>query len=443
MLTICLVTKGRLKHMDAALESLNAALKYDFVKVIIFDNGSYSVSSEKLAKWSLNRAEKVKYLRNEINDPRQYWYIDYLRNQDVGWVVFPGDDDILQMAGIEEWKKLIDESQDLEAICFSALSIDDLGKSENKILTPAIFHHQGKLKILAQSLHEPPFIWPCLFFDVSKIDFSVPSRYVFDWCVGLNIVVNNNFILSDKIGLKYRSHPSQESNLAPLRQKVFEATFWITEFLTSHTFQKMVMNLSVEEKIRLWTYANQVSPIYGNSEFSRPVIFALKSTLLGGEYNSRLSAIIATDLAIDLNTIFPEQRALNFTKLPISTNEQFHSNFDLKLEIGVCEPIQRMSLFFSSLGSGISANIGCLHSHKSRKSLRIDCKALIGRDQGEVIDLFITQLSQIAEIRGDFSMTITSSEKWVIRFLRKLKTHLPSWMLMYVSGWKNRIHNYD
>ena len=425
MLTICLITKGRLQHLRESLMGLDRALAHDSVQIIIFDNGSGKECQQILQSWATHRKSRVEYIRQNHNDVRQNGFLNLLKSKGIGWVVFPGDDDIFEPDSILEWRKLVSENPNLDAICFSAKVLDKYGKVVETKLRPSLNLNDTYLEQVARSFHEPPFIWPCLFFNLSKIDFLIPSRFVFDWSIGLNILINGKFSISEFASLGYRRHESQESNLGALRQKIFEATFWMTEFIESKYFVDFVRQLTLEEKKLIWKLSIDSIPIYGNQDFALQVLFALKSTLLDEYYDSDMAGIMAIDLAKCMTVVVPANRAINFTNLELSPELKFDSSPHLEFLNDVCAPIAKLSLNFTQNKSNAPIRVGCQHSVSNLEFVKFDCRIFGNRSQEEHLDIFVIQLTHIMEKQNAMSFVISGRERRLIEVSRNLKRYLP------------------
>jgi glycosyltransferase involved in cell wall biosynthesis len=231
-LTICLVTKGREQYLDQILSSFEPLLNDDAIEFLIIDNGTPVGIRERLNHWGYLNPNCVKIIRLETNDSRPSTFWNKVVEEGADWTVFPSDDDEFRPEIIAAWRSAIHRNSELVGFAASAEVMNANGSLTGEKLEPSARRFQSTLDQLASALHEPPFLWPSLFIRVSKLPIVVPnSRYAFDWWIGINLLIAGEVETTDMVGINYRVHVEQESFLAPLRRKYFEAEFWVDDFL--------------------------------------------------------------------------------------------------------------------------------------------------------------------------------------------------------------------
>jgi glycosyltransferase involved in cell wall biosynthesis len=195
-LTICLVTKGREKYLAEALKSYESFLSTGEVEILIIDNGSGTISRNILCDWKVKHDLQVHYYRCENNEKLgipYFWKL--IGSYEPQWILFPGDDDILVFDVFNQWKKVLTNNNSLNAFAASGQVVNSKGILTGEVRLPAILGDLSDIEKTAQALFEPPFFWPCLFMRYSAVPEDViSSRFVFDWWVGLQLVLTGSKI---------------------------------------------------------------------------------------------------------------------------------------------------------------------------------------------------------------------------------------------------------
>ena len=274
ILTICLVTKGRKEYLNEALSSYEKFLNTGEVDVIIIDNGSDSLSKETLYNWKLKHDSKVKYYRVETNEKIGIpFFWEKIRSFAPEWIIFPGDDDVLVFDIYDEWKRALKNNTSLNAFAASAQVINSKSELTGETRMPAIYSVLGRAEIISQSLHEPPFFWPCLFIKFAAIpEMVVTSRFVFDWWVGIQIVLKDQIESTKSIGIKYRAHEKQESFQTTSRRKNFEGYGMLSKVINSAYFNESLGRMTDSDLKALIGLCINKKPLYAQPDYYNALI---------------------------------------------------------------------------------------------------------------------------------------------------------------------------
>lgn len=425
MFTYCLVTKGRPDYLLNILDSLDTALRSPDVQVIVVDNGCPDDISEVLAKWCNPQGGKKHYLRFDTNDPSAPRVWSALKDFEIDWLTFPGDDDVVHPEFLEHARTLIRSQKDLTAIASSMRIINSDGIPTGLTRMPLEFLGD-RVTYLASSFHEPPFLFPGLFVNFSKVAFPLPnSRYVFDWWLALNLISLGPVLSTSEVSIDYRVHADQESFLAPNRRKYFEAQVIFTRFIQGKDFQEFLIQLSDSEKFRFWKSLADRGPIYGDVEHGKALMLALTVMIADSMTDSTSSANLLGMFA-GANGAFlrsGESKALLSSKYLDSTF--LGSNFRLTTIDGTCSELVSFADSMEVVDDeAIHFTFGCQHS-ASTGQFKADCK-LFQTSPESAIDLLVVQITEKLEMSGTFDFKITPAERRILELLRSLKLFLPS-----------------
>ena len=430
-LTICLVTKGRYLFLDAALKSYEPFLDTGLVNVVLIDNGA-DVKSRKLLKdWKDKNPGLVKYFKSEQNKPAPYHFFwKKIQSLNPEWIVFPGDDDILILDAFHNWRSELRAQPELTAFATSARIIDETGKVTGLVRTPAIISSSNKIEELSKSLHEPPFFWPGLYFKFGAVPTTVPkSRFVFDWWVGLQLVLAGTISYTTKVGIEYRVHKNQDSFQASSRHKYFEGFHMLMELIASEKFSRHIEFMSREEIFDLLDLCFAQKPLYSQTEYTHAVLRELIFKFLQLPQTFQIRDLILEKYLLcfgilikrsDLDTFF-----LNSTLHLTNSN----GNVSIKLIDGVCSRLHDALILFNQ-DSGTKYDISCNHSKQPIGAINVECKDLEELTKTEVADKILFAIESQLELNGIFSFNMTPFEKLLITRLRQWKLRLPKFVFV-------------
>lgn len=440
-LTICLVTKGREEFIDDVLDSFLPFLEDQDVEVFLIDNGTTSICRRKLANWQAAHSASSRLIRFETNEPNYAIIWQLILDAKIDWIIMPGDDDLLRPEILAEWKAAVFENPNLVAFGASALVMSEEGVSSDVMLYPAIAKSDSKIEQVATALHGPAFIWPSLFFRIPKVSPKVPSsRYAFDWWVGLNLLISGDTQTTASVGIDYRVHSRQETNVAPLRRKFFEGALWLGNFTRSDTFVMWIHSLSDEERVLLWKFLCKKSPIYGDAFFGGPLMMSLAQMLMDTSKNSRTALELASELAL-LNGIFLKDGEANcLVRQDGQSLDKVSSNIRIIPASDICDRLMGASRWFTGSDGTLLFRIACKHSKKRIGYVFIDCDSLSQDEPATNADLIIVAVTDFCESRNDFAMAISSSEKRILLIMRSLQNGMPRKMKLLLHWtWNSRI----
>jgi len=426
-LTICLITKGRLEYLDQLLASLKGVSKHDWVKILIILNGAEEEVAHRIYKWAKLNSQ-VEIESREVNDVRPSILWPLVRRHTDGWCLFISDDDVFCSDILPKFQEILKKEKDLVAITALAEVINAEGLATGEIKRSTLFDSTSKIEAVAKSLNAPPFPWPTLFFDVSKLPAEIPnSRYVFDWWVGIQLVLSGKIGFLDEICVQYRSHPQQESHLASHRRKYFEAFIWFEKMIQDQNFSFWINSLSEDEKVLFWKSSLINLPIYGDAQYSSMLLNCLRSKL--GEYISLIKrSKMLGDFAF-LNGVPLKNEDLG-SLLSLEFNQiKTFANVELEILPKTCGSIYSVKEFFTS-ESGNKFQIACKHSkNKTHNSILVNCD-LVPSDLPQITsDLILFEITKNLEKNGEVSLVITPKEKNIVLSLRRIRMIVPNSIL--------------
>jgi hypothetical protein len=424
MFTYCLVTKGRREYLPSILNSLEDALKSSDVQVIVMDNGCPEDVSETLSDWCATIGDRKHYVRFDVNDPSAPRVWNMLSNFEVEWISFPGDDDVIHHEFLEDARTLIKQNKGLTAIASSMRIIDSNGNPTGQVREP-LEYFGDRVEYLASSLHEPPFLFPSLFIDFSKITIPLPnSRYVFDWWLSLNLIALGSIVSTSKISIDYRVHEDQESVLAPKRRKYLEAQVILSRFIQDEIFQNFLSQLSEVDKFKFWKLLDARGPIYGDIEYGRALMLSLTILIADSMSEATDSANLLGMFAAANGAFLRSGESNAFLSSKYSDVSTPGSNFRLTTVDGTCAELTQLTIKMNFVGNESSSfSIGCQHSASSAQ-YRVDCDLLQRSPEG-LLDSLIVQITETLESSGVLDFKITPVERRILSLLRSLKKFFP------------------
>jgi hypothetical protein len=440
ILTICLVTKGRERYLDAILNSFQPVLGDSLVKILIIDNGTPSNVSKRIKNWAEKYPSSVKVVRFEFNDsrPQQTW--DVLIQENSDWTVFPSDDDVFCSEIIQAWRDALEGNPNLIAFAPSARVINSVGEITGDELNPAGVQHEFKTNQIAGAFHEPPFIWPSLFMRISKLPKAVPnSRYVFDWWVGIHLMLAGQIEFSKEVGILYRVHQEQESFLAPLRRKYFEAQLWITDIIENPEFGTWIQSLNDEDRLDFWASVMNRKPIYGDPFFSRTVLLILFRKIFQSMETPFARGQILLNYAFESGTLLKDGEVMNLLPKSVKDISIFQGNVKIELDSGGCTGLLTVSKLLLGNENSRSFPVFCSHSSDQSKGIKIPCEDFTPDDSAINSDLVINVLTEFCEFQGEFDFALTSGERFLVGFVRRWRNKIPLQMRKKIKRLKNAI----
>lgn len=436
-LTVFLVTKGREKFLDQILNSFEKLFELD-VDFLILDNGAAHSIGTKLKSWQDKNPSRISIVTFEINDSRQSTYWKVLKDNNVDWVVCPSDDDEIRFEIIADWEKALNQNPDIVGFAAAAAIMDENGNLTGEILSPTASRYKTSVERMAGGFYEPPFHWPSLFIRASSLPAVTPnSRYAFDWWLGLRLLIAGTVVTSESIGVNYRVHPQQESFLAPLRRKYFEAHIWINDLANSAEFIEWVQSLSDPERVRFWDLLLKALPIYGDSDFSRPILNTIYMNLVKTSSSAQTAIVLANRYAFSTGVFLKNGEVKNLISQLPSLLNGMEGNIKVSSAPNVCDRINFACEEISSESAIHRYVVSCIHSGKHKGAIEIDCEILHENLNEINADLIVGQITEYLEKSGDLSLIITSGEKILIQTFRKWKSRLPKFLRTYMRTLKS------
>ena len=438
-LTICLVTKGRYIFLDDALRSYEPFLDTGFVNVVLVDNGADNKSKKLLMDWKNRYPDLVSYFRSDENEPAGtpfFW--EKIKSFAPEWIIFPGDDDELVFTIFESFITALKNTPEISVYGSSAEIIDIDGKISGLIRKPAIHGLSSQAEQLSKSLHEPPFFWPGLFFKFDLIKKELPnSRFVFDWWVGLQLILAGKILTTSDVGVRYRVHKLQESNQTPSRRKYLEGFHMLIEMINSKEFFSALKSMSTPEVIKLLQLSFAEKPLYSQSEYNIPLMSELTYKALNLIESLELRNKVLEKYLFASGVLLKKGDLNNFY---INSNLKFiksQGNLEVNFASGICIELNNSSASFSQ-GTTEKFTVSCKHSAHPNGSIRVNCDELAGLSIAEVADAILVAINSHLEGNGHLVFSTTPFEKSVITRIRQVKSKMPK-MIMKNSASIKRI----
>lgn len=426
MLTICLVTKGRYLFLDDALRSYEPFLATGFVNVILVDNGAGDKSKKLLIDWKNRYPDLVNYFRSDENESAGtpfFW--ERIKSFAPDWIIFPGDDDILTFAVFDSFIAALKNTPDISVYASSAEIINIDGKTSGLIRKPPIHGLGSKTEQLSKSLHEPPFFWPGLFFKFDLIKEDVPnSRFVFDWWVGLKLILAGKIMTTSDVGVKYRVHNLQESNQAPSRRKYLEGFHMLLEMINSKEFLIFMKSMPAPEVIKFLELSFGEKPLYSQTEYNIPLLSELTYKALSLIESPELQNELLEKYLFAAGILLKRNDLNNFY---IKSNWKFirsQGNIEIHFAKRVCSELSKSSAAFNE-NSTKKYIIACKHSAHPDRSIRVNCDELAGLTIIEVADAILLTINSHLEKNGNLVFLTTAFEKSLITRIRRIRSRIP------------------
>ena len=437
-LTICLVTKGRERYLDQILESLSSCLIDEKIQILLIDNGSDNICRDKLIEWKSQNSPATNLVRFETNDARFSAIWPVLLKANVDWIILPGDDDQIRPEILLEWRRAVAADPDLVAFAASSAVMDETGMLTGETICPTAELSSTRVEMMARALHEPAFVWPSLFFRVSAVNPNVPSsRYAADWWVGINLLFAGNIKTTKSIGLNYRVHSSQESNLSPIRRKFFEGSLWIDLLLRSGRFTTWAEELSDQERLLFWRAVNNKKPIYGDEFYARPILYSVARILMDTAKSYETAKEIVGDLALTCGVFLKDNESITLINNEGPSVGENPGNIRVLAADGACPTmIQACKLMKGGLSARVF-RVSCTHSAKTAQTININCSTLPAESLNACADLIVSRITSACEANGDFEVALSIGERVSLLMFRSLKNRLPGKVKNYLRNLKN------
>lgn len=421
-LTIVLVTQpGREDFFRQAVKSISRALHiFEEIKLFIFLNGSTSASKVVAENIQSNFPNRTIIRESQFNSvlTDQLWH--HLKDLQVTWVHFPGDDDIVVADKYKHFFSVIKQEPDIVAVPFNALVIDVDGKPTGKRLRAHEFNGSVEDSSLAAAFHKPPFVWPSLIFDFNSIEGPLfLSRYVFDWWLSLQLVCKNGIRTINEDLILYRTHKSQESQMTSEFRKRFEARMMMEFFVESQIFFDRIHSVSSASAFA--QLLDQNLPIYGDVSFGAPVLLSILEKLhstLGLQHqvtSTTWAEYFAASKIWIKSSELPRAEWISFT-------DSNSLNFQLEFASSVCgEARSSISPLFAATGPVIG-QLGCSHSLMNGKgSVVIDCESILDKSESQLMDSLLVLIN---DFQVQNSVSTNSLASWEAKLLRRIRVFL-------------------
>ena len=438
-LTICLITKGRDQYFSSMARAIEECLLDPKVNLLIIDNGSKPLMKEKIEKWAfgLSRTELVRLEKNETS-AALIWREIFKR--DLDWALFPSDDDIIEPQIINEWRDAVKTNTAINAFASSLSLIDGNGLKTGEVITPSCASKHGVGR-LAAAFHEPPFLWPGLFLRVTQLPKNLPSsRYVFDWWVGIQLLISGEVECTNSIGANYRVHQDQESKSVNSRRKYFEALICLDELVTSSLFATRLSRMNYGEKLNFWESLVNSPPIYGDKTFSQILLASFYRKILESCELLSEKAEFANRFALYNGVLLRQGQVPSIMSGERNSSSLLPGNFNLIVVQGSCREIQDIADSVNSESAPFSRRVGCFHSKKDLTFLILDCHSLKMLELESAADELTMIVSNDYERKILGTQTFSSGEIFVLHLLRRFRQISPEFVRRRLRAFRLKSH---
>ena len=426
-LTICLITKGREEYFSSMARGIEECLLDPKVNLLIIDNGSKPLLKEKIENWSsgLARTELVRLEKN-VTSAALIWEEIYKRNLD--WTLFPSDDDIIEPQIIKRWREVVNSDAGINAFASSLSLIDDKGFKTGEVITPSCATKYGTARVAA-AFHEPPFLWPGLFLRVTQLPKNLPSsRYVFDWWVGIQLLISGKVECTNEVGAYYRVHQDQESRLVTSHRKYFEALICLDSLVSSPPFADWLQSISYLDKLSFWESIAQRPPVYSDNTFSNILMSSLYKKIIESCELLNEKAEFANRFALHNGVLLRNGQVNSVVSGEKRSTQILPGNLNLIVVQDVCKEIQEIADLISSKSALYSRRVSCSHSGKDSSALILDCVSFKELEIENAADELIMILSKEYEEKVLSAQTFTSGEIFVLRVLKRIRRISPEFI---------------
>jgi len=424
--TVVLVTQpSRTGYLQESLVQLDRALSINKkMDLLVIFNGESETSQSLLGQLSISHKDRVRFSVVNRNSPLPNPIFSIIRNEGLAWIHMPGDDDLVIPESYSIFEKTLAEHPESVAVAFTALTIDDVGSRSEKILKPLNFGEISKEKALANAIHKPPFVWPSLIFDSRVLPQSLfASRFVFDWWVGMNLLLAGEIHMVNTPLVQYRIHSQQESARVLETRKRFEAEMMLQTVLFQETAWRL-LHQEIDQEIFL-SELDKKPPVYGDPGFGASIALLLSNSLKQKNPRSpRFSNEYLGDFAARHGVLMNLREFSRISLVDTKSPESF--NFRLDAKEGTCVPVRRVLMDLLLPSGPVVGQVGCAHSDRKdqQEGLHLEVDCFMTNPEFSGISLKEVVFRQIESQVDMFHTTYNYNPFWEVRVLRILRKFL-------------------
>jgi len=271
-----------------------------------------------------------------------------------------------------------------------------------------------------------------LFVRIDAIPHTVIySKFVFDWWLGLQLVIKGNVKSTKSIGINYRVHEKQMSFEASSRRKSFEGYNMLITVISSVEFAQLLEISPILEIEKLLSICIETRPLYAQQDYYISIIRELSFSIAKvSKYNYfRNNISEAYGLSSGIYTKKGDLENL-YTGLNLDAKES-NGNLALFFSENVCENLHNVGKFFSETAE-TKVILSCKHSQASKGSILINCANFNNLNEREISESVLVSINDHLENNGLLSFTISPFERALIVFYRKLKLKIPKVLKKYL-----------
>jgi hypothetical protein len=427
--TLCLVTKGRSEYLVKLLDSFSEIGKYGHVNFLIILNGAAPDIVDEFIKWSENFEEKVTLRIFADNDARISSYWPDILDVKTEWIIFPSDDDYLKPNFFENWISFVSDFSQCDVIASSLDLIDSRGKKLGIRKSPSFSSTIPFTESAARAFSECPFLWPGLIVRVENLPPSIPpSRYVFDWWIGLYLIFTSKIMTTLDSYTWYRVHDTQESNVASMARKNLEALTHLGAFIQSTVFSNWINSCSILDIIDFLKLLRKYPPVYGDSNFSAEFVSILTQKIKSIRKEDEIQKFTLFTNALAHNVLLNnfQLKHLNQKRIAIQEFRQEY-NFFVEFDLLACHKVLMLQASKTDeVDESPIVRVGCNHTRSTRSDIYLSCDTECDLDT--LRDSLLYLAEEFLREQNVFQKNISPFEFWVIKLLRRTKKLLPFWL---------------
>jgi len=256
-------------------------------------------------------------------------------------------------------------------------------------------------------------------------EMVIASRFVFDWWVGLQIVLKDQIESTKSIGIKYRTHEKQESFQTTSRRKNLEGYGMLSSVINSASFNKPLESMTDSDLKELIHLCTIKKPIYAQPEYYNALTKDLAFNIMRAVKDNSIKNEIAEKYILSAG-VYTKNNDLEtiYTGLDLPSKES-KGNLALNFSEGICENLRNVEKLFNQ-NSSTKINLSCKHSKFVRKNVIINCKDFIKLNDFEIADMVLLAIDEYFQNIGLLNFTISPFERELIKFYRSLKLKMPN-----------------
>ena len=288
LLSICIPTFNRFKHLDETLNNItNLSQSYNFVnEILIIDNNECNKASKIVSQYS-QRFKKIKYIKNEKNIGPENNFKKCILSADSKYVWLIADDDLLFNNSFDIVSKKMKEKFDFLLINWSVYDNDINDSINDSVLPKNIKFSSNKNFILENFSSKLSFISSTIFkknlFDnqaIEVFDKFIPHQLSF--LIFIYHIVSNDhkdFIYEEVPLIKQRGNndPFLGNNVENFYRVFSDGISLFHKELIKMKYNQKSINHSLRESFKIFIFKDLLSRKINRDHFHFAHNSALKN----------------------------------------------------------------------------------------------------------------------------------------------------------------------